>query len=313
MGFNKIVGQNKALKLLKGTILKNRIPNAFLFIGEPHVGKTTSAIAYAKALNCMSPEDLSSCDNCSSCRKIDKGLHPDVRVVISDKDVITVEMIREVEEFLSYRNLEGKYKVAIIKQADKMNQSAANAFLKTVEEPPLNSTIILTCENPHSLPEPLVSRCFKIYFSSLSIEDCKKLIPDSEDKDFLLKIVMGKPGLIFSKDMVKEKKWFLNLLNDMLENKKKTFWKDNEEIKWSLDLVFILLRDIIIKRIVKDTSNQIFDFSDIFFKGHKNINIEDIFKIFDELQEIRKNIDLNLNKSILWNYTGTLLRRLLNA
>jgi len=312
MGFNKIISQNKALKILKGTILTNRIPNAFLFIGEPYVGKTTTAILYAKAINCQKPENFSSCDSCDSCIKIEKGLHPDVRVVVPDKNFITVDVIRDIEEFLSYRNLEGKYKVAIIKQADRMNESAANAFLKTVEEPPSNTTIILTCENPYSLPEPLVSRCFKIYFSPLSSEECKKLIPDSPDKDFLLKISMGKPGLIFSKDMIKEKKWFFSLMQEIIGGSKKALWKDNEEIKWSFDLIFIMLRDVIINKFIKNYNPvQILDFSDVRLK--EDIKLEDIIAIYDELQEIKRSIDLNLNKSILWNYTGTLLRRLINA
>ena len=165
MSFKQIVSQQNAIKLLKGTLERNRVPGAFLFIGEPFIGKTTTALEYAKALNCYKINDYESCDNCISCKKIEKGIHPDFKKISVDKDFITIENIRDIEEFLSLQTLEGKYKVVILKNAEKLNKSAANAFLKTLEEPPPNSILILTCENVDALPEPLVSRTFKVYFN----------------------------------------------------------------------------------------------------------------------------------------------------
>ncbi len=305
MGFDKIISQEKVIKLLKGTLKTKKIPNAFLFIGDSYIGKTQTAIAYAKALNCPD-KNLDFCDECPSCKKINSGLHPDVKVITPEKDVITVGNIREVEEFVSFHPLEARYKVIIIKEAHKMNQSAANAFLKTIEEPPLNTTIILICENIHTLPEPLISRCFKIYFAPLSINSMKEIIPDSPQKDLLIKLAMGRPRLFTSRNMLKDIQDFA----DTLKNKnRKLTWKDNEEIKWWIDFLCIFLRDAISN---KFTSNYC-QILPINFKLKENVTVHEILNLYEELQELRKNIDLNLNKSILWNYTEKLIGRIINV
>lgn len=308
MSFHRIESQDKAIKLLKGTLITKKIPNAFIFIGDPYIGKTSTAIAYAKSLNCLNPEnDYDSCGICLSCTKIESGLHPDVKVLAPEKDIITVNNIREIEEFVSFQPLEGKYKVVIMKQANKMNQAAANAFLKTVEEPPLNTIIILICENMHTLPEPLVSRCFKVYFKPLSIDTIKKFIPDNPDKENLIRLVMGRPGLLISKDILKDIQWFAATLENVEERNKKSVWKDNEEIKWWIDFLCIFLRDSLVKILknvepLKQIDSDCCPILHLDFKLKKNITAEEILELYEELQSIRKNIDLNLNKSILWNY-----------
>lgn len=310
MGFDKIASQENAIKLLKGTLKTKKIPNALLFLGDAHIGKTSTAIAYAKALNCLNSKNEDSCDNCLSCKKIEQGLHPDVKIIAPEKDLITVNIIREVEEFVALTPLEGKYKVAIIKEAHKMNNAAANAFLKTVEEPPFSTTIILICEDIHSLPEPLISRCFKVYFKPLSIDAIKKIIPDMQHKDILLKIIMGKPGLFISRDILKDIQWFADTLKNIKEKNKKSVWKDNEEIKWWIDFLCIFLRDSLVKLTYKASS----DYCPILpldFKLKKNISEEEIFNLYEELQNIKRNIDLNLNKSILWNYMVSCLNNII--
>lgn len=304
MGFDEIVSQEKAIRLLKGTLRTKKIPNAFLFIGDSYIGKTTTAIAYAKALNCLNSEE-DSCDICESCKKIQQGLHPDVKILAPEKDVITVNNIREVEEFVSFQPLEGKYKVVIIKQAHKMNHAAANAFLKTVEEPPLRTTIILICENVHTLPEPLISRCFKIYFTPLSSDAVKKILPQvSEDS---IRIIMGKPGLFISRDILKEIQWFAATLKNIKEKNKKSLWKDNEEIKWWIDFLCIFLRDCLVTLL----GNTCCPILPLDFKLKENVSVQEVFDLYEELQHIKRNVDLNLNKSILWNYLVCWLDRLI--
>lgn len=304
MGFDEIVSQEKAIRLLKGTLRTKKIPNAFLFIGDSYIGKTTTAIAYAKALNCLNSEE-DSCDICESCKKIQQGLHPDVKILAPEKDVITVNNIREVEEFVSFQPLEGKYKVVIIKQAHKMNHAAANAFLKTVEEPPLRTTIILICENIHTLPEPLISRCFKIYFTPLSSDAVKKILPQvSEDS---IRIIMGKPGLFISRDILKEIQWFAATLKNIKEKNKKSLWKDNEEIKWWIDFLCIFLRDCLVTLL----GNACCPILPLDFKLKENVSVQEVFDLYEELQHIKRNVDLNLNKSILWNYLVCWLDRLI--
>lgn len=308
MSFKRIVSQQNVIKILKGTLERNRVIGAFLFIGDPFIGKTTTAIEYAKALNCYNLENADSCDNCISCKKIEKSIHPDFKKISVYKDVITIENIREIEEFLSLQPLEGKYKVVILKNAEKMNRSAANAFLKTLEEPPINTVIILTCENVDSLPEPLVSRTFKVYFKPLSAEALQNLI-DSEDKNQqTIKLSMGRPGIFDSVDLAKKSQFFIESLQ--LKNIKKSPWKDNEELKWWLDLFFIVLRDKICKKII---GNGCYQYLNLKINFNENVSLNELFIVYDKLQEIRRNIDLNLNKSIIWNYISNLLRSMING
>ncbi|GLI54257.1 DNA polymerase III subunit delta' [Thermodesulfovibrio yellowstonii] len=311
MGFNKIISQEKAIKLLKGTLRTKKIPNALLFLGDAYIGKTSTAIAYAKALNCLNSENEDSCDSCDSCKKIEQGLHPDIKIIAPEKDVITVNSIREVEEFVSLKPLEGKYKVAIIKEAHKMNNAAANAFLKTVEEPPFNTTIILICENIHTLPEPLISRCFKVYFTPLSIDAIKKIIPDMQQESFF-RIIMGKPGLFISRDILKDIQWFASTLKNIKENNKKSIWKDNEEIKRWIDFLCIFLRDSLVKLINKVPSDCCLILP-LDFKLKENISVQEIFNLYEEVQNIKRNVDLNLNKSILWNYLVSCVNNLITS
>lgn len=305
MSFKNIVAQENVIKLLKGTLHRNRVPGAFLFIGEPFIGKTTTALEYVKALNCYNPENADSCDNCISCRKIEKGIHPDFKKVIVDKDVITVENIREIEEFLSLQPLEGKYKVVILKNAEKMNKSAANAFLKTLEEPPTNTVIILTCENVDALPEPFVSRTFKVYFKPLSVDAIKNFINFENINQQLIKLSMGRPGIFDSVDLSEKIQFFIDSLK--MTKFKKSPWKDNEELKLWLDLFFIVLRDKICKNII---GSGCYQYLKINF--NENLSFDDLFILYDKLQEIRRNTELNLNKAILWNYISNLLRGVVN-
>lgn len=304
MSFSKIISQQKAIKMLKGTLVRNKIPGAFLFIGEPFIGKTTTAIEYVKALNCYNTKD-DSCDICISCKKIDKGIHPDIKIIMPDKDIIPIETIRKIEEFISLQPLEGKYKAVIIKNAEKMNRAAANAFLKTLEEPPSNTVIILTCENTDSLPEPLISRTFKIYFKPLSTEAIKKLIPLQEKYEELIRLSMGRPGIFESFDLVKKINFFIESLQ--VKKIKKSPWKDNEELKWWFEFLFIVIRDQICLKI-RGAENHIH----LPIKFRENLLLEDLFEIYDRLQEIRKNIDLNLNRAIVWNYISKTLRSVIN-
>lgn len=299
MGFEKIISQHKAIRLLKGTLKTKKIPSAFLFTGEPYVGKTTAAITYAKALNCLTVED-DCCDICQSCRKIDSGVHPDVKVISAEKDTISINSIREAEEFVSLSRLEAKYKVVIIRQSHKLNLSAANALLKTLEEPPQNTVLILTCENMSKLPEPVVSRCFKVHFNPLSSEAMRKLFPEHQNP-LLLKLAMGRPGMIESKEIIKN----LEEIKNVIEKKEKTLsFRDNEEVRWWIDLLTVFLRDAICEKLVH--SHQLLSNT---FKIKEDVTVETLFKIYEELQNIRRNIELNLNKSIILNYTEELLRR----
>lgn len=309
MGFNSLISQDRAIRILGGTIRKERIPSSMLFIGEPMIGKTTAAVEYAKALNCLRREHTECCDSCSSCKKIERGVHPDLRIIAPERDTITVENIRALEEFLVLSPLEGRYKVAVLRNVEKLNIFAANAMLKILEEPPPNRVIILTCENQDALPEALVSRTFRVYFCPLSREAIEKMIPqglEPSERETVVKFSMGRPGFFLSLDILEKIRSFKETLT--FKRQRRAPWKDNEEVKWWLDLFLILIRDIICFKILNEGSGLYFKMSQKF----NDLTIDEIFACYSEILEIRRNIDLNLNKSILWNYLDRIVRRFIN-
>ncbi|HOU35747.1 MAG TPA: DNA polymerase III subunit delta' [Candidatus Omnitrophota bacterium] len=176
MIFDEIIGQEKAINRLKGYIDTRTVDGAFLFTGPAGVGKALCARSFAKALNCLSP-DAHGCNECASCRKIDKDAHPDIHVIDScaagepadeEANQIKIAQIRQLQEDIGYRPYEGRKKVFIINNAHQMNLEAANAFLKTLEEPPSDSVIILITDRRALLLPTVVSRCRIVKFYPLS-------------------------------------------------------------------------------------------------------------------------------------------------
>jgi DNA polymerase-3 subunit delta' len=125
-----------------------------------------TALAFAAALNCREMEG-GGCGKCRSCMDIQKGTHPDVRVWKREKSVVHIGLIRELITSLSLKSYGEGYKVAILDEAEAMNQEAANSFLLTLEEPPPGSVLILVASNPRKIPETILSRCQRIYFQPL--------------------------------------------------------------------------------------------------------------------------------------------------
>src|SRR5208283_5658913 len=153
MALADIAGQKMAMRFLKRLLEKDAVPHAFLFSGMAGTGKFAAAKEFAKALNCMDPQDYDSCGVCSACHKMEEGLHPDVVQIRSDGVSIKLDQIRELRKRFRFRPFEGKFRVVIIQDAQKLMEPAANAILKILEEPPkANIFILLATESQMLLP-----------------------------------------------------------------------------------------------------------------------------------------------------------------
>ena len=160
MSFEDVKGQDQAVKFLKTAIGKQKLSHAYIFAGPHGCGRLLLARNFAKAVNCENVE-FAPCDSCLACRKIDNNTHPDVKWIGKDERSrqIKIDEIRGLEREIVLKPYEGKYKVFIIVEAELMNIEAANSFLKTLEEPPKNSLLVLIVERPKGLPPTIVSRC----------------------------------------------------------------------------------------------------------------------------------------------------------
>ncbi|HNU84248.1 MAG: DNA polymerase III subunit delta' [Pseudomonadota bacterium] len=164
MSFANLYGQDGPIDVLKRAVEKRRVPHAFLFYGAEGVGKRTAALALAKALNCERGGG-DACDACASCRKIDKGNHPDLVVIEPEGQFIKVADIKELQERMRFRPLEGTRRVVIINDAERMNATSANSLLKTLEEPSAVNVFLLVSSRPHLLPMTILSRCHRLRFN----------------------------------------------------------------------------------------------------------------------------------------------------
>lgn len=156
------------LKRFQTLIQSNRLAHAYLFIGPRAVGKSETALAIARLLNCEDNTDAghsSGCGECPACRKIDAGQHPDVTLLdAGEEESIKIAAIREVIQRLQLRPYEARKKVIVIKDAELMTQESGNAFLKTLEEPPKDTVILLTTSSPELLLSTTKSRCQHVNF-----------------------------------------------------------------------------------------------------------------------------------------------------
>lgn len=167
--FDEVVGQKPIVTTLSNAIKEDKIAHAYLFCGPRGTGKTTMARLFAKALDCE--EGLGhQCDQCQSCLKIMQGQHPDV-IEIDAASNSTVDSVRQLIENVSYQPIMSRYKVYIIDEVHNMSDSAFNALLKTIEEPPSFVIFILATTDPQKVLPTILSRVQRFDFSKVSDRD----------------------------------------------------------------------------------------------------------------------------------------------
>lgn len=162
--FSQIVGQERAIHFLKQAMAREKMPHAYLFVGIHGVGKTTTALALTQALNCRGTAGSEGCGKCPPCRQLLGGHFPDLGIFEPEGQSIKIEQIRELNRSFSFKPMSGRYRVTIVRRAETMTEEAANAFLKTLEEPPEGNILILCVTEPLDLLPTIVSRCQKVSF-----------------------------------------------------------------------------------------------------------------------------------------------------
>ncbi len=229
--FENILGQQKIKKILSSQIKSGKVPHAYIFMGQNGVGRRFTAVEFAKVLNCTTNDftqtDTGACGRCINCEKISKNIHPDVHFIdfakqaeLEDEDfekqkILKIETIRYMQKEVATKAHESKWKFFIVEPAEKMNAAAANSLLKTLEEPPDNTIIILIARHKETIPQTIVSRSQTLFFQPLgqneiasymmlnhsltsakaaeianlsegSIEDAEKLIDDTKSEGLAL-------------------------------------------------------------------------------------------------------------------------------
>lgn len=220
----KIIGHKKQLELIEHDIKENRLTHAYLFAGSSSIGKFSIAKMFVNILQC--PNNL--CNECPTCIQVQKGSHPDTIMLKDATESIKIEQIREIISRLNMTK-QSNYKVLLIKKAERMTPEAANCLLKTLEEPPPDTIIIMTAQNVRELLPTIVSRVrlikFHAYSKKFLEKKLKEMFPDTDDETIsqVCSLSLGKSGkaikLLRNADLLASYRSMYNILCEFLEEK----------------------------------------------------------------------------------------------
>lgn len=316
MSFQQIIGHRSAKKILLGAVEHNRVAGTYLFAGPEGIGKRLTATSLAALLNCDAPGSgpLDACGQCRSCRKIREMVHPDVIAVRPEKTVLKIEQIRQVLEVMALQPYEARHRVVIIDEADTMNESAANAFLKTLEEPPADSHIVLVTSRPSALLPTILSRCQTVAFQPLSMAEVRMVLAAQAVEpariDFLTALSEGSPGRALSlagDEAEKNRREALSILGripwestvDLLAYVETLAKEPADAVQAVLDWLYSFLRDLAVFDATGDKS--LITNSDLWYdislhcgryKGHAALN--GISLVRETLEALRRNANRQL-------------------
>lgn len=199
-GYDRIIGQALAKRVLGKAVSEGRITHAYLFLGLQGTGKLTTAVEFGKALNCEDVRDGWACGECAICRAIEHGNFPDMRIWSPKGQDTTIDSMREMRDRASFRPARGKWVVNIIEQGDTLNEDSANCILKLLEEPPDYVVNILLYRNPAGMLPTIRSRCQLIRFDQVNTDELAARLVDDygatpAEAELLSVYSQGRPGV----------------------------------------------------------------------------------------------------------------------
>ena len=273
--FKDIIGHGKIINHFQTAIKKGQVSHAYILEGETGSGKKMLAKAFAQALECESGSG-EGCEICHSCMMAQSGNHPDIIWVSHEKpNTISVADIRsQINGDIAVKPYSGKYKIYIIDQAEKMNEQAQNALLKTIEEPPAYAVILLLASHTGYFLPTILSRCIKLSLKPVDEEKIRDYILEhttlsQEEAEFCAGYSMGNLGKAMNiatsdtrNEMKKECIHLLSYIQEMeiheVISYLKEFGKYKEDIIEFLDMMLVWFHDILILKTTKSADRTVF-------------------------------------------------------
>ena len=329
MSFNEIIGQEDAKSLLKNAVKTGNHSHAYIFSGENGSGKMMLAEAFATMLQCENPGE-DACGECHSCKQALTRNHPDINYVTREEgksslgvDVIRDQIVKDVD-IAPYNN---KYKIYIVDEAERMNDQAQNALLKTIEEPPEYAIIILLTANHNAFLQTILSRCVLIQMKTIDTASIKKILMSKyEIVDYQSEMVatfaqgnVGKaialatdPGFSEVKDKVvslckragkmdeQQIADEVKYIKEENDRDKKLADTENEKfqafVEQMLDLITLWFRDVLLYKAALDENLLLFKEDTFDIKEQaQNCSYAGLNQIIDELAQTRARLNANVN------------------
>jgi len=333
--FSSLIGNEEVKESLRRLLANGRLPGSLLFTGDEGVGKKLFALELAKALNCRNRQGVEACDVCSSCKRIWRSTfppfgkddddkerliwseHADVAMARPYKQIIRVGPMRELEREANFRPFEGAARVFIVEDADYMNEQAANALLKTLEEPQPASHLILTTSNPSALLATIRSRCQIIRFAPVPAPEIEQFLNQQKtltatDVKLLARTAQGSIGRALSEDIDdyrERRESMLAVLNalsisgdrvQLLRSAEELATaKDRGEYEQTLDVLEILIRDawaLVLGRSEETIINN--DLLNDLKKIAAGLKSEQAASWLSQIKELRAALIVNINRRI---------------
>ena len=265
--------QPTVLRMIKNSLLKNRVAHAYLLEGMRGTGKREIGFLFTKSLFCTDPlEGYRPCESCHNCRRINHGNHPDVHIIEPDGLSIKVDQIRSLQAEFAKKGVESQRKVYLIEHADKMSTSAFNSLLKFLEEPGPGTVAFLLTEQPQQILPTILSRCQILTFSPLSPQSMIKELIENGVHTTKAPLLAQLTNSLDEALKLNGDDWFAqaqkivvklyevlkkNPLEALVSLQEEWFhhFKDKEQINRGLDLLLLIFKDLLYIQL--DKSEQI--------------------------------------------------------
>jgi DNA polymerase-3 subunit delta' len=301
--------QEQILKRFAALLKNNRLAHAYLFIGPEGVGKGETALAVAKLLNCEAPLDGLPCGACPPCRKIQSGNHPDVRTIESSRsESIKIEQIRAVIADVQLRPYEAERKVVIIRNTENLTPESGNALLKTLEEPPSGSLLILTTSVPEKNLDTVRSRCQPVAFLPSPREAIEARLmkenslerPQARFLGYYAQGYLTKARRFHDDGLFARKNEVIDHIIYSADSQVylKEVAADKDRTKELLDVLYIWFRDLLLLKLGAEERVMNLDRVRDLKAKTKQYSVEEIKDILDDVVRTMRLLNENLNVKI---------------
>jgi DNA polymerase III subunit delta' len=307
-----IIGQQRAIGLLTRMVEKDRLPHALLFTGIDGIGKQTTAKAVAMTLNCLTPTGALACRECASCRKMLSGNHPDLIIVEPSGAFIKIDQIRTLHKQLMFAPIQGGRRHVIVNDAHAMNPEASNAMLKTLEEPPDNTHLVLTAQQTSDLLPTIVSRCRHLSFEPLSPEHITRKLLETDGVDettagIIALMARGSLGKALSVDSGQWLAWRKDLIEqikDLRHTSLQTLFgfaqslaHDKDRLGDALEIIMLWLRDLLMSKVHPEkVLNQ--DWAQEIQRKAQECTVKDLLTKITTVSSTQRAVSSNVNRQL---------------